>query len=118
MLQALASHAAPLLHKDVHSWIEKRNNGVINLVTVYRILERFHELGIVHKHPSTGGFVLCSLPDTGGHHGFLSCESCGRVEEFADAALCKQENRIARQAKFKTKRHISDILGCCSACSA
>jgi len=117
VLQALASHAKPLLQKDVHGWIEKQN-GDVNLVSVYRILERFEEHGIVHRHPSTGGFVLCSLPDTEGHHGFLSCESCGTVKEFADPALCKQEGRIAKQSQFTLNHHLTDMIGLCSTCSS
>lgn len=117
VLRALMKSKKPISHKEIHEWIQGQD-AAVNLVTVYRTLETFLEIGIIHRHPSTGGFVLCSLPEKEGHHGFLSCESCGRVEEFADSALCKQEDRIAKKAKFAAKHHVSDILGSCSLCSS
>jgi Fur family ferric uptake transcriptional regulator len=114
VLQALRRLRKPAAPKDVFAWITRRD--AVNLVTVYRILRKFEEVGMVHRHPSTGGITLCSLPGKKGHHGFLSCQKCGRVEEFADAALCAQEDRIARRAGFRPRRHLSEILGVCSHC--
>lgn len=115
ILDALSKVGRPASHKDIHARISKGKER-IDLVTVYRTLESFERLGIVHRHMSSGGFVLCSLPETRGHHGFLSCESCGSVEEFCDSELCKEENRIARSAGFEPKRHMSEVIGVCMRC--
>ena len=114
VIEALSKIEKPASHKEILVWIEQKG-AAINLVTVYRILETFEDLGIVHRHPSSGGFVLCSM-DEDGHHGFLSCQKCGTVEEFTDEKLCKEENRIARKAGFTPKHHMSEIIGLCGSC--
>ena len=114
-LSALHDLHAPADCKTVLARIRRRQKAV-NLVTVYRMLDRFETLGIVHKHPSSGKYTLCSLPDAKGHHGFLSCRKCGRVKEFADSDLCKKEDRIAQRAGFLSESHVSDIVGLCSSC--
>ena len=115
VLKALMHFQKPASHKDIHHWI-KEQDAATNLVTVYRTLETFERLGIVHRHPSSGGFILCSMDGEEGHHGFLRCEECGKVEEFCDDTLCHQEDRIAKKAGFAPKNHISETVGLCSEC--
>lgn len=115
VLRALAEIGKPATHKEVFDVIQS-HEATVNLVTVYRTLDTFEELGIVHRHPSSGGIVLCSKSEQKGHHGFLSCQKCGKVEEFIDPNLCKEENRIAQNAGFRPKNHISEILGVCAKC--
>ena len=114
VLEALATSSKPISQKEIHLWITK-NGSTTNLVTVYRIVEALEKLSIVHRHPSSGGFVLCTMQEEG-HHGFLSCQECGMVEEFSDPSLCKEEDRIARKAGFTPKHHVSEIIGCCADC--
>ena len=115
VLKAFMHFTKPVAHKEIYNWLQKKD-AAINLVTVYRILGLFEERGIIHKHPSSGGFILCSMNDEAGHHGFLSCEECGKVEEFIDKTLCGQEDRIAKKAGFAPKNHISEIVGVCAEC--
>jgi Fe2+ or Zn2+ uptake regulation protein len=117
VITALTEIGRPVSHKEVHEWLKKKRTA-INLVTVYRILEKFETLGLVHKQPTSGGFVLCALSAEHGHHGFLSCQQCGTVEEFADPDLCRVENAIARKAGFIPASHLSEIVGICSTCHA
>lgn len=115
VLKALMDIKKPASHKEIHNWIEKQD-AAVNLVTVYRTLETFEEIGIIHRHPSSGGIMLCSMSEEAGHHGFLSCEKCGNVEEFCDKNLCSQEDRIAKKAGFTPKHHMSEIIGICAGC--
>lgn len=115
VLKALGHIQKPATQSDVHAWIA-RHKGTVNLVTIYRVLEKFEELGLVHRHPSSGGLTLCSLPHEKGHHGFLSCHECGHVEEFTDSDLCRREDLIARRAGFRAREHVSEIVGLCASC--
>ena len=115
VLKALMHMKKPASHKEIHNWIEKQD-AAVNLVTVYRTLETFEELCVIHRHPSSGKILLCSMTEEEGCHGFLSCEKCGDVEEFCDEDLCSQESRIAKRAGFAPKHHVSEIIGTCSAC--
>ena len=115
VLKALLHFSKPVLHKDIHAWIQK-HDAVTSLVTVYRTLEKFQELGIVHRHPSSGGFILCSVDEAEGHHCFLSCEECGSVAEFSKKTFCSSEEKIAQEAGFTPKKRTSEIIGVCSRC--
>lgn len=116
VLQALAHLSHPSSPKDIFEWAQKEGEA-LNLVTVYRVLDRLEEARLVHKHPSTGLYVVCTLPDVSGHHGFLHCTTCGNLEEFHDHRLCHVENEIAKKAGFTAIEHLSEISGMCSSCS-
>ena len=115
VLQALIDRQKPASHKEIYEWIQQQN-AAINLVTVYRTLETFEKSGILHRHPSSGGMMLCSIGEHKGHHGFLSCEKCGSVEEFCDETLQSQESHIAANAGFMPKHSISETVGVCAGC--
>ena len=117
VLQALQRLQKPASPYDIQRWIHTKG-GTINTVTVYRIIEAFERIGLVHRHPCDGHLSLCSIPEKKGHHGFLHCTSCGTTQEFHDEALCKAEERIARALKFRSSTHVSEILGICAACAA
>jgi Fe2+ or Zn2+ uptake regulation protein len=102
---------------DIQKHIAK-HGGAVNTVTVYRVLDAFEHIGVVHKQPATGQYFLCSIPQTRGHHGFLHCDSCGKVEEFHSHDLCAIENKIAKSAGFTSKNHVSEISGICESCTA
>ncbi|MDA0376371.1 MAG: Fur family transcriptional regulator [bacterium] len=116
VLQAMLSTKTPLTHKEIHRKILK-TDGSISLVTVYRILEAYENIGLVHRHLSTGSFILCSLQGEKGHHVMLSCQDCGTVAECIDKDFCKHEDRIAKSAGFSPKAHLSELIGICSSCS-
>ena len=115
IIETLASAEHPLSPQEIHDRLAKKNT--IDLVTIYRTLALFEEKHIAHCHPSTGGYLLCSLPETDGHHGFLTCISCKKTEEFHEPKFCAIEDSIARKAKFRATEHISEIIGHCSHCS-
>ena len=117
VLQALEKLKKPASPYDIQKWVDAKG-GSINAVTVYRIIEAFMRIGLVHRHPCDGHFSLCSMPHKKGHHGFLHCTSCGKTQEFHDEQLCKAEERVARTLKFRSSTHVSEILGTCAACAA
>ncbi|MDD4319009.1 MAG: Fur family transcriptional regulator [Candidatus Peribacteraceae bacterium] len=117
VLRALASLKKPCSPYDVQKWIHAKNEAV-HVVTIYRVLETFVRIGIVHRHPCDGHFFLCSLPAQPGHHRFLHCTSCGEVREYLNEALCQAEEQCIRSSHFRVHTHVSEFLGTCAACAA
>ncbi len=115
VVEAMQQLKKPVSPYDIQNWINTKG-GTVSIVTVYRILAVLEELNLVHRHACSGLISLCSFSDPKGHHGFLHCHSCGSVEEFSDAALFRAEDAIAKRAKFKALKHVSEILGLCSSC--
>jgi len=113
VLKVLMQSKKPLSQKDIHACLAKEDR-VVNLVTVYRILEKFRDVGLIHH--SAGGVVFCSLEQADGHHVLLSCEECGVIEEYCDEELCKHEDRIAKRAGFFPTSHVSELIGRCASC--
>ncbi len=111
----LALHK-PVSPQDVQTWLHRKHHK-IDLVTVYRILEKFSRLGLTHQHACNGRIALCTMPEKEGHHGFLHCESCGRTSEFLSSALCRVEDAIARKLHFSPTHHVTEIIGTCRSCS-
>lgn len=116
VLEALSRQKKPVSPQDIVSAVDT-DGGSVNLVTVYRMLEDLERVGLVHKHHPTGKYVICSMPEKKGHHGFLHCVMCGQTEEFMEPALCKIENTIAKRAGFIPVSHLSAIDGHCAGCA-
>jgi Fur family ferric uptake transcriptional regulator len=114
VLKAFMNTQKPLTQKEIYKWICNQD-ATTNLVTVYRTLQLFKDAGIIHRHPSSGGFLLCTVDDDG-CHSFLSCSDCGKVEEFCDVQCCSTKSTIAKRAGFTPTEHVSEIIGVCAAC--
>ena len=115
VLSALMSFEKPVTQKEVCKWISGQD-ATTNLVTVYRTLELFREHDIVHRHPSSGGFILCTIDNDDGCHSFLSCQDCGKVEEFCDVKCCSTNSTITQKTGFTPTEHVSEIIGVCATC--
>lgn len=111
----LALHR-PVSPQDVQTWLRKKHHK-IDLVTVYRILEKFSRLGLTHQHACNGHLSLCTMPEKEGHHGFVHCTRCGKTSEFMSVALCRVEDAIAKKLHFRPTQHASEIIGICQSCS-
>lgn len=116
VLEALSRSKAPVSHYALRDKIVS-SGKTIDTVTVYRTIETFEKIGLVHRHPCDGHVSLCTMPETPGHHGFLHCTSCKNVEEYCSEELCRKEHGIAKQSGFTPTSHISEIIGICRSCN-
>src|SRR6185437_8934821 len=96
-----------------------RGDGIKAPLQIYRALDKLVELGLAHRLESLNAFVACAHADE--HHeglaAFAICESCGRVDEFADEVV---EERLAAWSEgtgFETDRTTIEIRGHCKACA-
>lgn len=116
VLRALQSTKKGTTVQEVYERITKAG-ATINLATVYRIIEKFAEEGIVHEHSTQGVFSVCSMPEHSSHHGLVSCTECGKLEEFHNKELCNIEHKALKQAGFSSTRHLTHIMGLCRTCA-
>ena len=87
----------------------------VGLATVYRVLTQFESAGLVIRHHFEGGLSVFEV-DSGEHHDHLVCVKCGRVEEFVDPIIEKQQIAIAEKKKFRMTDHSLYIYGICENC--
>jgi Fur family zinc uptake transcriptional regulator len=115
VLEVLGETEKPLSPYDIQAILRSRGK-YLNHVTIYRTLDLLCSLNLAHKLLSRGGFVKCSLDTVEGCHRFMVCQHCGAIQEFADKALCEEENKFARSFGFHTEHHCSEFSGFCSRC--
>ena len=84
--------------------------------TVYRALDFFLELGLVHKVESTNTFKAChhfgsSLPVQ-----FLICDGCGNVQEISSEGVEETLELQAKQNNFHIISQTIEAHGMCRKC--
>ena len=116
VLEILLADHKPLGAYDIADRIRQRGRRT-SPVQVYRSLELFQALGLVHRIESLNAYLACNAGR--GRHGaqFLVCEDCGRVAETSDRHLEKGLHRLAREANFVLRAPVVEIKGLCPECA-
>ncbi|BAP57112.1 ferric uptake regulation protein [Thioploca ingrica] len=87
----------------------------VGLATVYRVLTQFESAGLVLRHHFEGGLSVFELNE-GYHHDHLVCIKCGKIVEFVDEIIERQQCTIAQQHHFEITEHYLYIYGICPQC--
>lgn len=90
----------------------------VNLATIYRVLERLLQCGIVcsmHRADGLMRYYLCRNPQLNEHHHFI-CSSCMRVQEVP---VCFSEGfskYVEENLHATVNRHFIQLEGLCDSC--
>ncbi len=115
VISILASSDDHLTADDLIAEVERRMVGV-SPSTIYRVVQRLGELGIIEHVHSGSGPAFYHLREHG--HAHLVCNGCGIVLDLPDAVF-DDVARVARERHgFTVDAHHSALLGLCKACSA
>lgn len=98
--------------------IIKEDNREIGLATVYRALELFEELDIIHKLNFGDGRSRYELKEEEHHHHHLVCTSCNEVYEVAEDLLEQLEEKIEKKYGFQIMGHHLKFYGICEQCKS
>lgn len=98
---------------DLIDAVSRRKKGVAPS-TVYRVLQRLGDVGVVeHVHPGDGP-AFYHLREGG--HAHLVCHRCNAVIDIADGALAGLAKRVDEAHGFALDTHHAALLGLCSRC--
>lgn len=89
--------------------------------TVFRCLELFARLGLVHRLHAQDGvarYRVCDLGEPPREHYHLSCIRCQRTVEFEDGELEEAVRRVARSRSFRLVSDHVVLFGVCLRCQA
>lgn len=122
--QRQAILAILLKSKDKHLTAEevyaltRDDNPEIGLATVYRTLDLFVELGVVHKleFGEKGARYELSSQEPGHYHHHLICIQCNSITEFNDDLLDDLEEVISQESGFLITDHTLRFYGLCRHC--
>jgi Fur family transcriptional regulator, ferric uptake regulator len=99
--------------------IEQKVEGkTINMVTIYRTIESFCELGIANRVDLRQASVFYELSG-GHHHHHIVCTKCGYIEDFDSCQIERLSTDIVgRSKRFKLiNDHSFELFGVCKPCS-
>ncbi len=106
----LKSSEAPLSAEDLYN---KLTDEQMNLSTVYRALEKFHQDGLVGRNylDNTAYYFLNNHE----HHHFMVCEKCKEKFEI-DCHIDEMIDEIKDKYGFEVVHHDLNFYGLCSNC--
>lgn len=95
--------------------IEERLEKAFDVTTIYRVLEKFQAVKLVHE--LNGKWKWCTDPHNHEEqHHFLICGHCAEAEEiFLDYEAAIRE-QLSQEKKFRLKQVQLAFLGTCHAC--
>lgn len=115
VLEAVLSRPDQHLSADEVYSVVKAGHPEIGLATVYRTLELFRELHILHELDFGQGMSRYEYASVEHHH-HLVCLKCGRVQEFSSEALEQVEGQISERYDFEVVGHHLKLYGYCHEC--
>ena len=87
----------------------------VGLATVYRVLTQFEQAGLLVRHNFDEGQSVFELAGEG-HHDHMVCVHCGKVDEFFDKLIERQQSKVAEQVGFEIEDHSHYLYGRCAEC--
>lgn len=95
----------------------QRANGKVDRATVYRTIELYEKLGIVHRL-NVGWKYKIELSDIFvGHHHHFHCTNCGRTYSLPPNPMLETmiDTQVGKEG-FSPRGHNLQIYGLCPAC--
>src|SRR6188472_4461668 len=113
VVEALLDGDRHLTAEDIIAETERRTPGIAES-TIYRVLQRLDELGVVEHVHSGHHATFYHLRDVG--HAHLVCTDCGAIIDVPDRVLATVSTSVARDYGFTVDLHHTALNGRCADC--
>ena len=113
--RALEIAKKPLTAYELKDQVNHQSNESFNISTIYRVLDFWTELGLIHKIDSSNTFIVCNDDHRNHVHVLQHCTQCQSVKESCEiSSLIK----MPESASFHIDTHqVIEIQGQCAKCS-
>jgi Fur family transcriptional regulator, ferric uptake regulator len=113
----LAEQRCCLTAREITDELRVRGSAT-GIASVYRALDRLHELGLVSKLDVGDGTARYEPAHPGGahHHHHLVCDRCGEVTAFEDERLEQAIHELSRRVDHAIDAHDVVLRGACPDC--
>ncbi len=112
ILQNLIQRSAPASIEQIHQELDARS---CDLVTVYRCLAAFEQVGLVRRSFLHNGTALYDFTLGQEQHYHIICKECGRTERV-DHFSVEGPERALRERGYADLSHLVEFFGVCPAC--
>lgn len=121
VLQLLETTTKSLSSSEIFTLLQKKfRTEEFDRVTVYRILEKFEELEIVHA-VGDGKYIYCTHQSCGHDKHFIAiCIRCGTVKDVGGTQKTLEvlSDFLLKEANFKITNDSIVVRGLCEKCSS
>ena len=122
VLACLATSEQSLSPKELLEKLQTgRKKSGVDLATIYRILEAFHDLGLVHRVGPEGSFMACvHLACASEMHLVAHCSSCDKTQEvdLPAAFMTLLRKHVEQGLEFQFAEHFFQMNGICRDCKS
>tara|TARA_B100000886_G_scaffold288060_1_gene212894 strand:- start:874 stop:1308 length:435 start_codon:yes stop_codon:yes gene_type:complete len=87
VIKTLSRHKKPISAYELRNEINNNGDVNINISQIYRVLEFWIDLGLIHKISSLNKFLLCTTPDEKHTHMLNFCTVCEKVFETCNKQM-------------------------------
>ncbi len=87
VIKTLSRRKKPISAYELRDMINKDRDVKINISQIYRVLEFWIDLGLIHKISSINKFLLCTTPDEKHTHMLNFCTVCEKVFETCNKKM-------------------------------
>ena len=87
VIKTLAKHKKPISAYELRDEINNNGDVNINISQIYRVLEFWIDLGLIHKISSINKFLLCITPEEKHTHMLNFCTVCEKVFETCNEQM-------------------------------
>jgi Fur family transcriptional regulator, ferric uptake regulator len=112
ILQALINRNGPATIEQIHQDLNRRS---CDLVTVYRCLAAFEEIGVVRRSYMHNGTSLYEFSLGSDRRYHIVCKSCGRSDRI-DYFSVEGPERMLEQRGYQDISHLVEFFGVCPNC--
>lgn len=112
IIGALHRHEGPISIERVH---QEMGAGVCDLVTVYRCLAAFEEIGLVRRSYLHTGTCLYELTLDSARHHHIVCKVCSATERI-DCFPVEGVERLLTERGYTQISHVVEFFGVCPRC--
>lgn len=118
VIELLARQSCCLTAQEMFDSLRSERSPV-GLASIYRTLDQLSKDGFLHKIELGDGTTRYEPVHHGGeHHHHLVCDTCGKVEAFADERLEQALRRVERHTGYSVADHDVVLRGECRDCAA
>ena len=87
--------------------------------TIYRVLQRLIEQGLIHRLESRNAFLACTVSHQKNEWvAFTVCDRCNAAEEFIDEELAARLRAHAQDMSFQILETTLELRGLCRLCAS
>ncbi|MEW9124003.1 MAG: Fur family transcriptional regulator [Thermotaleaceae bacterium] len=115
MIDVFLEHKDRFLSAEEIYQRSKEKYPQTNFSTIYRNLEIFEKLGILHKTSINEGAFHYELICEENHHHHIICKGCGKTEVI-DFCPFQQANEQMKSKNFTLTDHKFELFGYCEKC--